>query len=44
MTIFLLQGGTILGQPDQTVDLGRTEIPFDMFMDFLHELSTSTFR
>lgn len=36
-------GGTILGQPLQIIDLGKTEIPFDVFMDFLHELSSTTY-
>ncbi|XP_076458272.1 desumoylating isopeptidase 1-like [Babylonia areolata] len=36
--------GTILGQPDQIVEVGQTEIPQDLFMEFLHELSLSTFR
>uniref|UniRef100_A0A0B7AU60 PPPDE domain-containing protein n=1 Tax=Arion vulgaris TaxID=1028688 RepID=A0A0B7AU60_9EUPU len=37
-------GGTILGQPTQIVDLGKTEIPFDVFMEFLQELSDTTYR
>ncbi|KAL8616911.1 hypothetical protein ACOMHN_041830 [Nucella lapillus] len=35
--------GTILGPPDQIVEVGKTEIPPDVFMEFLHELSSSTF-
>ncbi|XP_005092451.1 desumoylating isopeptidase 1 [Aplysia californica] len=37
-------GGTILGNPTQKVDLGVTEIPFDVFMDYLHELAQTSFR
>ena len=37
-------GGTILGRPDFIHDLGMTQIPFEMFMDYLYDLSTSTFR
>ncbi|BFZ17721.1 hypothetical protein BsWGS_20760 [Bradybaena similaris] len=37
-------GGTLLGQPSEIVDLGKTEIPFDVFMDFLHELSETTYK
>ncbi|KAL5018987.1 hypothetical protein ScPMuIL_004709 [Solemya velum] len=37
-------GGTILGAPDRVCDLGQTEIPFDIFMAYLEDLSASTFR
>lgn len=36
--------GTVLGPPDEIVDLGKTEIPKEVYLEFLHELSTSTFR
>lgn len=36
-------GGTMLGQPQQKVDLGMTEIPFDIFIDYLDELGKSSF-
>lgn len=41
---YFQQGGTVLGQPSEIVDLGKTEIPFDVFMDFLHELSDTTYK
>jgi len=37
-------GGTMLGQPLQKVDLGTTEIPFDVFMDYLDELGKTSFK
>ncbi|KAK7484658.1 hypothetical protein BaRGS_00024066 [Batillaria attramentaria] len=36
--------GTVLGEPNEIVDLGRTEIPQDLFMEFLQELSRTTFK
>lgn len=40
----MFQSGTILGNPDEVVDLGKTEIPQEVFMDYLHELSINSFR
>ncbi|XP_074646133.1 uncharacterized protein LOC141902351 [Tubulanus polymorphus] len=37
-------GGTIMGQPDNVVELGPTEIPKDIFIHYLSELAHSTFR
>ncbi|KAK7113806.1 desumoylating isopeptidase 1-like [Littorina saxatilis] len=37
-------GGTILGQPDQMIEVGKTEIPKDLFMEYLRELSSSTYK
>ncbi|GFR74745.1 desumoylating isopeptidase 1 [Elysia marginata] len=37
-------GGTIMGQPHQVEDLGTTEIPFDVFMEYLEELSRTSFK
>ncbi|XP_013090292.2 desumoylating isopeptidase 1-like [Biomphalaria glabrata] len=37
-------GGTVLGNPLEIVNLGQTEIPFDVFMDYLHELSITTYK
>ncbi|WAQ96638.1 DESI1-like protein [Mya arenaria] len=37
-------GGTIMGQPDTIKSLGKTQIPYDMFMEYLADLSQSTFR
>lgn len=37
-------GGTFLGQPDSIVDLGHTQIPHDVFLGHLYDLSQSTFR
>ncbi|KAL4239793.1 Desumoylating isopeptidase 1 [Mactra antiquata] len=36
-------GGTILGQPTSIHDLGQTQIPYEMFVDYLQDLATSTF-
>ena len=33
-----------MGQPDQIEDLGTTQIPFDLFMQHLGELSQTTFQ
>ena len=37
-------GGTMMGQPLEKKDLGFTEIPFDVFMDHLEELSKTSYR
>ncbi|ELU08362.1 hypothetical protein CAPTEDRAFT_163285 [Capitella teleta] len=37
-------GGTIMGQPDTITDLGTTEIPQELMMTYLEELSRSSFR
>ncbi|XP_053390615.1 uncharacterized protein LOC123563678 [Mercenaria mercenaria] len=37
-------GGTVLGQPTTIHNLGQTQIPYEMFMDYLHDLSQTTFR
>ncbi|KAJ8318928.1 hypothetical protein KUTeg_004019 [Tegillarca granosa] len=36
-------GGTILGQPDEICNLGNTQIPFDVFMNYLSDLSHTSF-
>lgn len=36
-------GNTILGPPELTVDLGCTEVPEDVFMEYLTSLRESTF-
>ncbi|KAK3090099.1 hypothetical protein FSP39_009184 [Pinctada imbricata] len=37
-------GGTMLGQPDEIVNLGETQIPYELFHDHLFELAQSQFR
>ncbi|XP_051968509.1 desumoylating isopeptidase 1b [Xyrauchen texanus] len=37
-------GGTLLGMPDSIVDLGNTEVPRDLFLEYLSSLSESTYR
>lgn len=37
-------GCTILGMPDSTVDLGNTEVPRDLFQEYLSSLGESTYR
>lgn len=41
---FLFQGGTILGSPDEVLDLGDTEVTQDVFMDFLSGIEQQNFR
>ena len=41
---FFCQGGTILGSPDEVVDLGDTEITQDLFIDFLSAVGQEDFR
>ncbi|XP_008313040.1 desumoylating isopeptidase 1 [Cynoglossus semilaevis] len=36
-------GGTPLGEPDSIVDLGRTEVPAELFTDYLASLAESTY-
>ena len=38
------KGGTILGSPDEVLDLGDTEITQDVFMDFLSGIEQQNFR
>ncbi|KAM3592597.1 uncharacterized protein V6R79_021833 [Siganus canaliculatus] len=37
-------GGTLLGQPDSIVDLGSTEVPEELFKEYLISLGESTYR
>ncbi|XP_071318642.1 desumoylating isopeptidase 1b isoform X2 [Trachinotus anak] len=37
-------GGTPLGEPDSIVDLGFTEVPAEIFTEYLTSLAESTFR
>lgn len=37
-------GGTPLGGPDSVVDLGSTEVPAEIFMEYLISLADSTYR
>ncbi|KAL3875487.1 hypothetical protein ACJMK2_033433 [Sinanodonta woodiana] len=37
-------GGTILGNPTKIEHLGKTHVPYEMFIDYLQELSVTTFR
>ncbi|XP_031571361.1 uncharacterized protein LOC116305562 [Actinia tenebrosa] len=37
-------GGTILGQPDEVINLGDTHIPEDVFMEYLRGLGADAFR
>lgn len=36
-------GATTMGEPDSIVDLGSTEVPAEIFMEYLNTLSQSTF-
>ena len=42
--IVFFKGGTILGSPDEVLDLGDTEITQDVFMDFLSGIEQQNFR
>ena len=45
MTAFqFFEGGTILGSPDEVVDLGDTEIFQDVFEEFLSGIGQQDFR
>ncbi|KAH6941328.1 hypothetical protein HPB50_016303 [Hyalomma asiaticum] len=37
-------GKTILQQPDRVVSLGRTELPHDVFVEYIRELGNSTYK
>jgi len=39
-----IQGGTILGAPTEIIPLGQSELPYDVFLSYLEELSQNTFR
>ena len=34
----------MLGEPDQIVQLGKTELPYSLFLEYISSLSDSTFR
>uniref|UniRef100_A0A3B5AF85 palmitoyl-protein hydrolase n=1 Tax=Stegastes partitus TaxID=144197 RepID=A0A3B5AF85_9TELE len=36
-------GGTPLGEPDSVVDMGFTEVPAELFMEYLMSLAESTY-
>ncbi|ESO85849.1 hypothetical protein LOTGIDRAFT_87444, partial [Lottia gigantea] len=36
--------GTILGEPDTIIDMGTTQIPKEMFLEYLSQLATSNFK
>lgn len=40
----VFEGGTILGSPDEVLDLGDTEVTQDVFMDFLSGIEQQNFR
>jgi len=40
----IIQGGTILGAPTEIIPLGHSELPYDVFLSYLEELSQNTFR
>lgn len=37
-------GGTTMGEPDSVVDMGFTEVPEELFMEYLTSLAESTYR
>ncbi|XP_076309626.1 uncharacterized protein LOC143224962 [Tachypleus tridentatus] len=37
-------GETILGEPDQILNLGKTEIPYSIFLEFIFALGESSYR
>lgn len=41
---YILQGGTVLGQPLKIEKIGETFIPYQVFKDYIRGLSDSTFR
>ena len=44
MILLKLKGETMLGEPDQIVQLGKTELPYSLFLEYISSLSDSTFR
>jgi len=42
--LVFFEGGTILGSPDEVLDLGDTEVTRDVFMDFLSGIEQQNFR
>ncbi|GFW51117.1 desumoylating isopeptidase 1 [Trichonephila clavipes] len=37
-------GETILGEPDQILTLGKTELPYSVFLEYIFALGESTYR
>lgn len=42
--IFFSQGGTILGEATQVINLGETFIPYQVFLEYVLGLGETTFR
>ncbi len=40
----LLQGGTILGQPDQIHHLGNTQVTYSLFLEYLGGIGAEDYR
>ena len=44
IVLLKLKGETMLGEPDQIIQLGKTELPYSLFLEYISSLSDSTFR
>lgn len=42
--VLSFQGETILGEPDQILKLGRTELPYSVFLEYIFALGESTYK
>ena len=42
--IYLWQGHTIMGEPDAKENLGETEVPYEIFINYLRDLALSSYR
>ena len=42
--IYLWQGHTIMGEPDAKENLGDTEVPYEIFINYLRDLAVSSYR
>lgn len=43
MKLMIFQGGTQLGAPHRVEKLGETFVPFQVFVDYIQGLSTTTY-
>lgn len=44
MVLILLQGGTILGEPDRVEDLGESQVSYQLFLEYIFGLGDAAYK
>ena len=39
-----LQGGTLLGEPDRVEELGQSQVPYQLFLEYIFGLGESSYK